>query len=114
MSQPTLPSPLSDRERYIRIFHKDFKFTPRQLADHYGMSLQAVEGILVTAVPMSREKRLTMDDRIFEEWRSGLTMKELCRRYNCKKDAITRTARRVAGKHGPDAYEKAVQQRRKK
>lgn len=114
MEQAPQNSFLEDRARYIRIFYKDFKITPQQLADHYGMSLECVRSILLPrGAPLDHEGIRLRMNVIFPRWARGENVVFLAKQYNCSRDAMLRGIKKHAESIRPGLYKEIVERKRR-
>lgn len=105
---------LDNRARYIKIFYKDFRFTPQQLADHYGMSLECVKNIVMPrGAPIDREGIYLRMNVIFPKWAKGATIVSLARQYNCSRHIMLRALRSHAEKIQRGLYGKISERNRR-
>lgn len=113
MDQTTSTRFLEDRARYIRIFHKEFRFSAEQLALHYDMSLLAVKDILTPkGTPLDREGVHLRMGTIYSKWVKGATIVSLAFQYNCSRYVLIRALQHHANKIKPGLYRQISERNR--
>jgi len=95
-----------DRDRYIGIFYNDFKIPIRDIARHYNLAVEVVEG-MVTYAPKRNAERKLLDKmpEIFQNWVNGKSHKKLAKEYGVDHRLIGRCLRGYGEKLHPELFE---------
>lgn len=99
-----------DEQRYIRIFHGDFKISEEDLAKHYQVHPSVIRTVVYGAEPQVRPygDKDTIEP-LFHEWVKGEPINQIARRVKMRRDTLRRWFVWYGFEFAPEQY----QQRKK-
>ena len=98
-----------DRDRHIGIFYNDFKIPIKDIARHYNLAVEVVEG-MVTYAPKRNAERKLLDKmpEIFQKWVNGKSHKRLGREYGVDHRLMGRCLKGYGEKLHPKLFEETM------